>query len=297
MAVRPAWVNEQLFPFESHFADVEGARVHYIDEGDGPVFLGLHGNPTWSFLYRHIVRGLRDRFRCIALDYPGFGLSTAPPGYGFTVSEHARVVQGFVEQLNLRDVTLMVQDWGGPIGLWVATRQPERFRAFVIGNTWAWPVTDERNFVWFSKILGSNVAGGLLVKRADIFVNLFMRGGIRRKKLSPAERAMYKGPHPTPQSRVPVHVLPREILGARALLADIERSVDRVSGKPALIVWGDKDQAFREPQRRRWERTFPNHRTVILRGAGHYIQEDAPDEIVAAIKDLWPGDATTEGPR
>jgi pimeloyl-ACP methyl ester carboxylesterase len=177
------------------------------------VFLGPLGNPTWWFLYRHIVSGLRDRFRCIALDYPGFGLSTAPPGYGITVSEHARVVQGFVEQLNLRDVTLMVQDWGGPIGLWVATRQPERFRAFVIGNTWAWPVTNERDFVWFSKILGSDAVGGLLVKRAEIFVNLFMRGGIRRKKLSLAERAMFKRPHPTAQSRVPVHLLPREILG------------------------------------------------------------------------------------
>ena len=223
MADRPAWVNQQLFPFDSHFIDVEGARVHYIDEGAGPVVVCLHGNPTWSFLYRHIVRGLSDRFRCIALDYPGFGLSTAPPGYGYTAAEHARVVQGFVEQLDLRDMTLMVQDWGGPIGFSVATRQPERFRAFVIGNTWAWPVAGDRTFEWFSKILGSEAAGGLLVKRADIFVNLFMRGGIRRKKLSPAERAMYKRPHPNPQSRVPVHVMPRENLGAHALLADVER--------------------------------------------------------------------------
>lgn len=160
----------------------------------------------------------------------------------------------------------------------------------MIGNTWAWPVTNERTFVWFSKILGSGAVGGLLVKRADIFVNLFMRGGIRRKKLSLAERAMYKRPHPTAQSRVPVHLLPREILGAHALLADIDRSLDRVSGQPALIVWGDKDQAFREPQRRRWEQTFPNHRTVILHGAGHYIQEDAPEEIAAAVKAWWPGE-------
>jgi haloalkane dehalogenase len=87
-----------------------------------------------------------------------------------------------------------------------------------------------------------------------------------------------------------VHLLPREILGAHALLGDIDRSLDRVSGKPALIVWGDKDQAFREPQRRRWEQTFPNHRTVILHGAGHYIQEDAPEEIAAAVKAWWPGE-------
>jgi haloalkane dehalogenase len=288
MATRPAWVNDELFPFASHFADVGGAEVHYIDEGEGPVFLCLHGNPTWSFLYRHIVRGLRDQFRCIAVDYPGFGLSTAPVGYRYTIAEHARVVEAFVEHLDLREVTLMVQDWGGPIGFWVATRHPERFRAFVIGNTWAWPISGDRATEWFSKTLGSAVFGGALVKRAEIFTNVFMRGGIKRKKLTVDERFMYRRPHPTPESREPVHVMPREILAARDLLTEVEQGLERVADKPALIVWGDKDQAFREPQRLRWERTFPNHRTVILRGASHYIQEDAPDEIVAAIKEWWP---------
>jgi haloalkane dehalogenase len=288
MVTRPAWVNDELFPFQSHFLEVHGANVHYIDEGGGPVFLALHGNPTWSFLYRHIVQGLKDRFRCIALDYPGFGLSSAPAGYQYTVAEHARVVDGFVEQLALREVTLMVHDWGGPIGFWVATRHPEWFRAFVIGNTWAWPLHDRATKV-FSTALGSSVLGGLLVRRADVFVNVFMRGGIRRKKLTPAERQMYKQPHPTPESRVPVHVMPREILAAHELLSEVEQGLERVADKPALIVWGDKDPGFKEPHRLRWERTFPNHRTHILRGASHYIQEDASDEIVTAIKDWWPG--------
>ena len=293
MATRPAWVNDELFPFESRFADIGGAQVHYIDEGEGPVLLCLHGNPTWSFLYRHIVRGLRDQFRCIAVDYPGFGLSTAPAGYRYTTAEHARVVEGFIENLDLREVTLMVQDWGGPIGFWVATRHPDRFRAFVIGNTWAWPISGDRATEWFSKTLGSAGVGGALVRRADIFTNLFMRGGVRRKKLTVDERFMYRRPHPTPESREPVHVMPREILAASDLLTEVERGLERVADKPALIVWGDKDPAFREPQRLRWERTFPDHRTVILRGASHYIQEDAPDEIVTAIKEWWPTAAAT----
>lgn len=284
---RPAWVSDELFPFESHFLDVHGATVHYIDEGDGPVFLALHGNPTWSFLYRHIVAGLRSQFRCIALDYPGFGLSTAPTGYRYTIAEHARIVEGFVEQLGLRDVTVMVQDWGGPIGFWVATRHPEWFRAFVIGNTWAWPLHDLSTRL-FSTTLGSRGLGGLLVKQADLFVNVFMRGGIRLRKLSPAERRMYQQPHPTPASREPVHVMPREILAAHDLLTDVERGLERVADKPALIVWGDKDLAFKAAHRSRWERTFPQHQTRILRGASHYIQEDAPDEIITAITEWWP---------
>ncbi|HZD64918.1 MAG TPA: alpha/beta fold hydrolase, partial [Acidimicrobiales bacterium] len=111
-----AWVPRELYPFESRYVDLAGARVHYIDEGRGPPLLALHGNPTWSFIYRGIVEGLADRFRCVAPDYPGFGLSTAPPGYGFTPAEHARVLEALVLELDLWDVTLMVQDWGGPIG-------------------------------------------------------------------------------------------------------------------------------------------------------------------------------------
>ncbi len=266
MATRPGWVNKELFPFESHFAVVDRARVHYIDEGEGPVFLGLHGNPTWSFLYRHIVNGLKDRFRCVALDYPGFGLSTAPPSYGYTIAEHSRVVEGFVTHLGLEGITVMVQDWGGPIGFSVAVRHPERFRAFVIGNTFGWPVRGEKIFERFSKLMGSAFPGGFLIKRLDLFTNVFVPGGIKRKKLSAAEKVMYKRPHPTPQSRVPVHVMPREILAAHELLSEVEQGLPRVAHLPALIVWGDRYSAFKEPQRLRWERTFPNHMTVILRG-------------------------------
>ena len=289
MATRPAWVNQELFPFDSHFLEVDGARVHYLDEGHGPVFLGLHGNPTWSFLYRHIINGLKDQFRCLALDYPGFGLSTAPPGYGYTVAEHARVVEGFVAKLGLEGITLMGQDWGGPIGLAVAVRHPERFRALVLGNTFGWPVRGDKTFERFSKVMGSAFPGGLLVRRLDLFTRVFVPGGVERRKLSRAEKAMYRRPHPTPRSRVPVHVLPREILAADALLSEVEQGLPRLAHLPVLIVWGDRDRAFKEPQRRRWEQTFPNHQTVILRGASHYIQEDAPEEITTAIRQWWPG--------
>ena len=103
MTDRPDWFDESLYPFASRFAEVEGARVHYLDEGTGPVLLMLHGNPTWSFLYRKLVVGLRDQFRCIAVDYPGFGLSTAPTGYGFTAAEHAKVVAKMRDRGALRD--------------------------------------------------------------------------------------------------------------------------------------------------------------------------------------------------
>ena len=286
---RPAWVDPKLFPFESRFTEIEGATVHYVDEGDGPVLLMLHGNPTWSFLYRHLIAGLKDRFRCIALDYPGFGLSTAPDGYGYTAAEHSHVVESFVTSLGLDGITPVVQDWGGPIGFSVAVRNPERIRAFVIGNTWAWPVQGNPRFEVFSRLLGSQLVGGFLVKNVNVFHRVFLTAGMTRKKPTADERRMYDMPHPTSASREAVHVMPWEILSARPLLEEIQAGISRVADRPALLVWGNRDPAFRKPELIRWQRTFPNHRTVILEGAGHYIQDDAPEEIVAAIKEWWPG--------
>jgi haloalkane dehalogenase len=277
----PAWVPEQLYPFESHFAQNDGAQIHYVDEGSGPPLLLLHGNPTWSFLYREIIKGLSGRFRCIAVDYPGFGLSRAAPGYEFTPAEHSRIVEQLVLQLDLRDATMMVQDWGGPIGFSVATRHPDRFAAFVIGNTWAWPKSDPGTQI-FSRLMGGPI-GEYLILRRNFFVERIIPGGVKRKQLSGAVMDAYRGPFPTPESRRPMHVFPHEILASRAFLAEIEQGLPALRERPALLVWPTRDFAFREPERRRWEELFPDHRTVILEGAGHYIQEDGPDEIIGAI--------------
>jgi haloalkane dehalogenase len=229
------------------------------------------------------VKGLRDRFRCIAVDYPGFGLSEAPAGYGFTPAEHAAVVEQLVSELDLRDVTMMVQDWGGPIGFSVVTRNPDRFGGFVIGNTWAWPKSDPPTQA-FSRFLGGPIGKRLILNR-NLFVERILPGGVRKKKLPREVMDAYRGPFPTPRARVPTWVFPREILGSRPFLAEVERGLAQLGDRRVLIVWPTKDVAFKERERRRWEQVFPDHRTVSLEGAGHYIQEDAPGEIVAAIRD------------
>ncbi|HUO39062.1 MAG TPA: alpha/beta fold hydrolase [Mycobacterium sp.] len=281
---RPDWLPQDLYPFTSRFVEVDGARVHYVDEGKGPVLLLLHGNPTWSFLYRAIIVGLRDEFRCIALDYPGFGLSAAAPGYGFTPAEHADVVERFLQALDLTAITMMVQDWGGPIGFAVATRHPDRFHRFVIGNTWAWPKADLGTQA-FSRLLGSPL-GRYLIEQRNFFVETILPAGVRHARLPEAVMNAYRGPFPTPASRRPVWVLPREILGSRPFLSDILAKLATLADRPALLCWPTNDFAFREPERRRWEQVFSNHRTVLLDGAGHYIQEDAPSQIIAAVRDF-----------
>ncbi len=283
---RPAWVPNRLYPFRDRYLHIDGSMVHYVDEGSGPILLLLHGNPTWSFLYREIIIGLRSEYRCVALDYPGFGLSAAPLRYGFTPAEHADVVARFVQELDLTEVTMMVQDWGGPIGFSVATRQPQRFIRFVLANTWAWPKSDFGTQA-FSRVLGSPL-GRYLIERRNFFVETILPRGVRSRRLSDDEMNAYRGPFPTPESRLPVAVFPREILGSRPFLAEVASALPAVSDRPALLVWPTKDFAFREPERNRWEALFPTHHTVMLEGAGHYVQEDAAAQIVSAIRDFVP---------
>jgi len=282
----PFGIDGPLYPFESRFLEAEGCRLHYIDEGAGPTLLMLHGNPTWSFLYRDIVKALRPRFRCVAPDYPGFGLSTAPTGYGFTPAEHAAVIERFVLALDLERIVLVVQDWGGPIGLAVAARQADRVAGLAIGNSWAWPVNGDFHFEWFSKLLGGAV-GRFLIMNFNAFVNVLVPAGVTRGKVPGDIMAAYRAPFARRASRRPTHVFPREITASRAFLAEVSTGLARLAHLPALILWGDRDIAFRARERRRFESLFPDHDTVILEGAGHFIQEDAAGEIAAAIDGWW----------
>src|SRR5262245_59834923 len=270
---------------EDRYVDLAGAaRVHYLEAGRGEPLLMLHGNPTWSFLYRHLIFWLSDRFHCIAPDYPGFGLSTAPPGYVFTPREHSQVIERFVDALGLDDMTLMVHDWGGPIGLGFAGRRPERVRRLIIGNTWAWPITGDPHFERFSRFLGGPV-GRFLIVHGNVFLNVFLRRGVRRRKRLPPEvMAMYHRPFRRRADRLPMAIFPREISGSGAYLAEVEAGLARLRDRPTLIVWGTDDIAFRPKERERFEALFPRHQTVLLERAGHYIQEDAPEDIIAAIR-------------
>lgn len=280
----PPWIPQNLYPYRPNYMELGGHRVHYVDEGSGPPLILLHGNPTWSFLYRRIIETLKSRFRCIAPDYPGFGLSTAGPGYNYTPASHAQVILRFLEKLELKNAYLMGQDWGGPIGLWAASRMPQMFRGIILGNTWAWPVNGDPHFEMFSW-LWSSMPGRFLVRWGNMFVNSMLPMGTT-SNLPSEVMAAYRGPFPTKDSRNPTWIFPREITNSKVFLAQVEGGLYRLKEKPALLVWGDRDPAFRQQERERLAELFPNSKTVVLRGAGHFIQEDAPAAISTAIRDF-----------
>ncbi|OBH08408.1 haloalkane dehalogenase [Mycobacterium sp. E1747] len=274
--------DPRLYPFRSRWFDSSRGRLHYIDEGAGPPLVLWHGNPTWSFLYRNIVLALRDRFRCIAPDYLGFGLSDRPAGFGYTIEEHAGVLGEFVDNLELDSYLTMGQDWGGPISMAVAVERAERVGGVILGNTWFWPA-DVFTTKMFSRVMSSPPLQYAILQR-NFFVERLIPAGTQHRP-SDAVMEHYRGVQPSPDARRGVAEMPKQILAAEPLLARLARDVPaKLGAKPALFVWGMKDFAFRPgPSLPRMRGTFPDHVVVELPDAKHFIQEDAPDQIAAAI--------------
>lgn len=283
VAERPAWVDDELFPFESRFIDIDGHHIHYIDEGSGPTLLFLHGNPTWSFDYSRVIASLQSEFRCLAVDYPGFGLSAAAPGYRYLPTEHAQVIGKFLNALALSEVTLVGHDWGGPIGLAAVQRRPETFSRLVLTNTWAWPVGNTIVQI-MSHVMGSPI-GRLLIRQLNLFVNVMIPVGHRLTKPTGEQMAHYQKALDSPARREASAVFPREITASRAFLSEIDAGLSDIAALPTLIIWGDADFAFGNAELQRWEQTFTDHRTVVIKGAGHFVPSDAPEQFAAAIRD------------
>lgn len=287
--IAPAFVpSRELFPFRSRWYDSPHGNIHYVDEGKGPALLLLHGNPTWSFLYRGVILQLRDRFRCVAPDYPGFGLSERPPGYGYTPPEHAHAVGHLVDTLGLEDFVVVGHDWGGPIGIALALERRARVRGFVMGNTWCWPLDRLVNRV-FGRVMSSYWLHRATIERNMIVERLIPAGTARR--LAPEELEHYRRVQPTPGARLGVASLPYHLLAATPWLAAIDAQVgERLGEKPLLLTWGMRDRLFSPGHFiPRWRRRFRDSVVVELHRARHFIQEDAPTEVAEAIAARFAG--------
>jgi haloalkane dehalogenase len=283
--------DHRLFPFESQWFSGSAGRIHYLDEGEGPPILFLHGNPTWSFLYRGIIIRLKKDFRCIAPDLPGFGLSHHPSDYRYTPEEHAQAMQELVVHLDLHDLTIMGHDWGGPIGMAVALQETDRLRALVMGNTWYWP-TQALHLRVFSWIMSLGYLQGLMLRK-NIFVERIIPLGVKHP-LAGEVLEHYRGPFPTVDSRAGVAEFARQLTLSANWLGRMEAEVrKKLRHVPLLLTWGVEDLVFTPAFMDTFIRDFENTRVVRL-DAKHYIQEDAPGEVSAAIRSFL-ADRGSEG--
>jgi haloalkane dehalogenase len=276
------WIDRNEYPFTSHFFQTPAGKLHYVDEGEGQPIVMLHGNPTWSFLYRNLIKQLSPRYRCIAPDHIGFGLSDKPADWSYLPEDHAKNLSALIDHLGLKNVTLVVQDWGGPIGLHYAVTHPENVARLVVMNTWAWPVNHDFHYVSFSAFMGGPI-GRMLIRKRNFFARTFMRAAFGDKgKLSEAVHQHYLRALPTEADRKGCYVFPKQIVDSTPWLEQIWNKIAMLRDKPALFVWGMKDVAFREKELQRWQQALPNSQTVRLATVGHFVQEEAPEELAQA---------------
>jgi haloalkane dehalogenase len=283
MNTLPTWLDRTLYPFTPRRFETSDGAVSYVDEGRGPPVVLVHGTPSYSFEFREIIRALSARHRVIALDHLGFGLSAKPGPTGkLTVRDHQRRLLALFDALDLRDVTLVVHDFGGPIGIPLALDRADRVTRLVVLNSWMWPVGDEPQVRRIDRLVRSPL-GRWLYLAANISPRLLLPSALGdRRALTKALHAQYLGPFPARHDRAALYALALELGGNDALYEELWKRRHELR-MPLDIVWGMADPAFGPTHLARWRDAFPKAAITELPRIGHFIAEEAPDVLVRVI--------------
>lgn len=272
------WLDRKEYPFRSRYFELPMGRMHYVDEGEADhAVVMVHGNPAWSYTYRRLITCLSNEYRCIAMDHIGFGFSDKPTAWDYLPEHHAANLEQFLNHLDLPSITLVVGDWGGPIGLSYAVKYPKKIASVIITNTWMWSVKGVMHYEMFSGFMGGAI-GRMLIKRYNFFVKVLMKQ-MFRARISPSVHQHYIAPLNRPDDRKGCWTFPREIIGSSPWLAQLWNQREAIAQKPALIAWGNKDIAFRDIELARWKSLFTNPEVYAYDNAGHFVQEELGDEL------------------
>ncbi len=276
-------VDRTLYPFESRWTESTDGRIHYADEGSGNPILFVHGTPTWSLLYRHAIAKLRNGHRCIAPDFLGHGQSDRPSTADYRPEAHARRLREFIEDLDLSGITLVVHDFGGPVGLRCLLDLPDRFARVVVSNTWMWPI-DDRRLQAVDRFVNSKL-GEFLYLRANISVNVLLPSLFARRQLLTKElHGAFKAPFPDAPSRLPLLTLAKSLKGSSSFYDGLWSQRDILLSKPLHVLWGKRDPSFPLAMER-WKE-IATGRVLELPAAGHFVWEEAAEESVAFLEQV-----------
>jgi haloalkane dehalogenase len=275
----PGWVNQQEYPFIPNQFSLPMGMMSYVDEGTGEPLVMIHGNPSWSFEFRALIKHFSKNHRCLTPDHIGFGLSDKPMDWGYLPEQHAENLATFLESIDLENITLVVSDWGGPIGLSFAIQHPERIKNIIITNTWMWSVKNDWYYQGFSGFVGGPI-GRWLIRRYNFFAGAVLKSTFGDKnKLTPEIHQHFIMPLANPLERKGNWVLPKQIIASSDWLSSLWSQRGVLDGKIKLIAWGLKDIAFRVKELNYWIEHFPGAKVVRYAGTGHFIAEEQPDKL------------------
>lgn len=284
----PSWLARDEFPFESRFLEIDGHRIHFVDEGEGPTLLFVVAGAAWSFVFRGLIERLREEFRCVALDFPGAGLSRAAAGYRQSIEAASHVLERFVLELGLDDMTLVVHDLGGVVAFGVAARHPDRVRAMAVTETFGWPLSQENPKV--ARML--RLVSGRTFRVMNGATNLLAWTtstslGVGRH-LTPAGKRAFRGPYRDRRFRAHALSMLGDAAHAEASLRNVDRALRTIlSDRPLLLVYGGRSPTLREGFPDQWKARFPDAKLLVVDGAHHFPQMDEPDVVAQAIRSWW----------
>lgn len=283
--IEPSWLDTQEYPFTDQYIQLEAGKMHYVDVGEGETLLFIHGTPTWSFLYRKYIQALSKNYRCIAIDHIGFGLSEKSADFDGTPQSHSQNLTAFIEKLDLTDITLVVHDFGGPIGLSSAIQNHHRVKQIVLFNTWLWGTKNNPQAQKVNKLINSAI-GKFMYLWLNVSPKLLIKQGISDKKnLTKEIHAQYIKPFPDKASRLSLWNIGRSLVGSSDWYQEQWEKLDVLANKPWLVLWGRKDTFITTEYLQKWKQRLPKSEVKEYE-AGHFLQEENPTETIEAIEEF-----------
>ena len=281
----PKWLDRILYPFAHHMLQTEAGQMHYVDEGKGESIVFVHGTPTWSFVWRQQIKSLSREFRCVAPDHLGFGLSDKPADFSYTPEAHADNLELLITHLQLKNITLVVHDFGGPIGLRYALRHPDNVKRIVILNSWMWSLADEKRIIQVSRFMHSSMGRFLYLQLNFSPRMLLPLGYHQRRHLTKDIHRHYFKPLSSSASRLGTWRFAVALHASNLYFAELWELREQLHCIPKLILWGEKDKLLPLHFLDIWQQAFPEAKVMKFK-AGHFLQEERGSEVTAAIKEF-----------
>ncbi|MES0491970.1 MAG: alpha/beta fold hydrolase [Leptospirales bacterium] len=278
------WLDKELYPFNTKTENIDGYKMSYVDEGVGDNLLFIHGTPSWSFEFRKLIVGLKGKFRCIAPDHIGFGLSAKPIGIDYSPAGHAIRLKLFIEKLQLKQIHLVVHDFGGPVGLSTAMEIPGNILSISILNTWMWSLNEYSHFTTPAKLIQTGL-GKFLYEKLNFSAKVLIKGGFfDKRKLTKRIHDQYKNAQDK-DARKAAYQFALSLLGASSWYDELWDKRFELQNIPTTIFWGMNDKLL--PANLlldKWKVGFPNANVIEIENAGHFPQEENEEIIISTLR-------------